>query len=116
MRYVIFIALIIFILIILSLENLSKKIKALIISILVLIALFGYFFEINSEEKSSNLDAIITAFLQGQTIKCGKVDANLTNFDYLPATKSLSAKREAPENFKNLIFDIKDCKVLDGNI
>lgn len=116
MRYAIFIALIVFILIILSLENLSKKIKALIIIILVLIGSFGYFFEISSKEKSSNLNAITTAFLQGRTIKCDDIDANLTNFDYLPATKSLSAKRSAPDKYKNLIFEIKECKVINGDI
>ncbi|CZE47483.1 hypothetical protein [Campylobacter geochelonis] len=115
MRYIIAIVLLLFIIVLFSVddEKLSKKVKFSIVGILAFIAVFGYFYEGFVEKKSLNLQEIALSFNQNKTLVCKGYDINQTNFNFSYATSSFIAKKGVSDKFKDVMVDAKDCKIKD---
>lgn len=75
------------------------------------LCIFGYFYE-NKKQKVNyaKRDAIILAYKQNKTLKCGNYDVNKTNFDIAEALSSFTSKRGVSDEFKGLVIKMKECK------
>ena len=117
MRFVVFIVATLFMVSIFLIddEKLSKKAKFGISAVIVIFALFAYFFENFTQNNAAKLNEISVAFKQGKTLVCtdksGKFEITSQDFDFAFATSSFVAKRNAKNELKNKIFNAKDCKI-----
>ncbi len=86
--------------------ELGNREKISIVSALAFIVLFGYFYNVHTQNLREHIIDIQVAFKQGKTLKCGKYDVNYTNFTYSVGTSTFIGKKDTPHYSKMIDSEI----------
>ncbi|RDU57452.1 hypothetical protein [Helicobacter sp. MIT 99-5507] len=88
-------------------DNFTKRNKVIVsILIVILLITIGIYTTIQDNNNKKDIE-LISAFMRGETIKCGDIDINSDKFNFTNPTLSFIGKKDT-EFYGKIIF-IKQC-------
>jgi len=96
MAYLFGVALLILLFIVLHFfTEISLKQKLITVSIIGLLVLGAYLFNVNSENRRLHLEGVLLEFTHGETIVCNGIDVNNSEFSYSSGTQTFLGLKES---------------------
>ncbi len=109
MAYLFGIALLILLFVVLHFfTEISLTQKIVTVSIVGLLILGAYFFNLNSEKRRIHLEAVLLDFRNAKTISCGNIDVNNSEFSYSSGTQTFIGLKDS--KMYGRLISLDSCK------